>query len=202
MNVFTENRKKKQITNSDMHANHLMAITEYKNKNGQSATLLQNQRHQQKQFEVAEARHGRSAGLVSKWSKRKLKKIAKANTVCTKKPDNKCQDKARTKALCILNAYSTACVRFVEREGERKDVPAELAKTHPVSACISYTTHTYISTHMYVHSTDTTRRNRKLRSINDRAEPCCEGRQSIRSHAGARDNQVHASVIQRVCVHV
>lgn len=191
MNVFTEHRKKKQITNSDMHAKHLMAITEYKNKNGQSATLLQNQRHQQKQFEVAEARHGRSAGLVSKSSKRKLKKVLKANTVCTKKPDNKCQDKARTKALCILNAYSTACVRFVEREGERKDVPAELAKK--VSGeCISYTTYTYVSTHMYVHSTDTTRRNRKLRSINDRAEPCCEGRQSIRSHAGARDNHVYA----------
>ena len=118
-----------------------MSMVKFKEAKGHSATVLQNQRHQQKQFEVSEASHGRSAGLVSQSSKRKLKKIAKANTVRTKKPDNKCQDDARTKALCPLNAYCTACVRYVEREGERKDVPAEIAKLNPVS----HNTHTYLS---------------------------------------------------------
>ena len=54
--------------------------------------------------------------------------VQAANTVRVKRADNKCQDKARIKALCIRNAYSTAAVRYVERACARKDVPAEEGK--------------------------------------------------------------------------
>ena len=50
--------------------------------------------------------------------------VLKANTVQTKRADNKCQDKARVKALCPRNAYATAVVRYCERACVRKDVPA------------------------------------------------------------------------------
>ena len=129
---ITANGKKKKIVDADMHADHLTSMDKFKKAKGHSATVLQNQRHQQKQFEISESNYGRSAGLVSKSSRRKLKKIVKANTKRCKKPDNKCQDDARTRSLCPLNTYATACVRCVEREGERKDVPAPVAKANPV----------------------------------------------------------------------
>ena len=88
-------------------------------------------------YTISEAKKGLATSTMSKSSERKQTKIMKANTVKTKRADNKCKDKNRIKALCIRNAYSTCAVRFVEREGERKGVSADQAKRHPVRTPVS-----------------------------------------------------------------
>ena len=90
-------------------------------------------------YTISEAKKGRATSTMSKSSRRKQTKTWRANIVKTKRPDNKCQDKARIKALCPLNAYCTCAVRCVAREGERKGVSEEYAGTNPVSAIhVSY----------------------------------------------------------------
>ena len=60
----------------------------------------------------------------------------KQNVVYNENADNKCQTKARIKAKCVRNAYTRAVCSYVEREGERKDVPAPVAKANPVITII------------------------------------------------------------------
>ena len=77
-----------------------------------------------------------------------MKKVMKANTVTTKKPDNNCQTTARIKALCPRNGYCVSAVRKVERDGQRKGVSAEDAKENPVRVPA---THIHVPACMYSH---------------------------------------------------
>ena len=90
---------------------------------------------------------GRSTSSMSKSSLRKAFKILRANTKQTSRADNKCQDQARVKAKCVRNAYSACAVRYVERQGPRKDVSAEVARKNPV--CEPPLPPPYI--HTYIH---------------------------------------------------
>ena len=59
----TAGHKTKQVITATMHAQHLQSMVKYEDKHGVSSTALQNDRHQQKQFQVSEAdREGQSSG--------------------------------------------------------------------------------------------------------------------------------------------
>ena len=62
---------------AETHAAHLTSMVDFEAKNGVSSNVLQNERHQQKQFAILEAEKGRSANLMSKSSKRKVKKVTR-----------------------------------------------------------------------------------------------------------------------------